>query len=399
MYTTKPLSVYRNSPEAMSLPPEGPNSGYLVLQDDETTNTCCFGLCKDPSIKDLPFPQNKRLSIEYHVDSGDGGYHSYNEVYLIPVINQPLSSNRYYAIKSDWGKHKGLAYASSLEEDKVTCCFCIPCIRDVKPRPFDPDDIYQQFEFSVTKTCLNSNMLIAKSMAAGGHPPSFFRRYGWEMKAKSLKNSTLGEAQGIDSSLRAHLPDFNFPSSQDCSKSVVVGKWYCPFIFIKDGKEKEQIKYSVFYEMTLEQRWERIFSTERSYGQGKVVSVEVAIPTEIVRIAGQIALKQERNDERRMVHFKAIDEKGIEEQVGLSSLIVERMIWEEERFGWVKETNKYVKVVKEYEYEGIGEWTSFGCYVLVESFVLKRNDGSVMLTYDFRHTHHQLRSKWESMIC
>ena len=106
MYTTKSLTYYRNSPEALSQPPYGPNSGFLVIQDDESTPTCCFGLCKNPAINDLPLPQNKLLSIEYQVQSGDSSYTSSDQVYLIPVINQPLSSNLYYAIKAD-GKRKG----------------------------------------------------------------------------------------------------------------------------------------------------------------------------------------------------------------------------------------------------------------------------------------------------
>lgn len=46
------------------------------------------------------------------------------------------------------------------------------------------------------------------------------------------------------------------------------------------------------------------------------------------------------------------------------------------------------------EFGGVGEWRKFGCYVLVERFVLKRMDGSLVLTYDFKHTHH-VRTKWE----
>lgn len=392
MYTTRRLSLYQNSPEAISLPPEGRNSGYLVLQDEESTPTSCFGLCKDTSIKNLPFPQNKRLSIEYRVQTGKRSSSKiYDMVYLIPVINQPLSSNKYYVIKAD-GKRKGEAYASSKEEDKVTCCFCIPRIRDAKPRPFDPEDIYQQFEFSETKTCFNGNMLLAKSVPPDGHPPLFLRRKGWQMQAKSPKNFNLDEAQGIDSSLRAYLPDFNFPSSEECSKSVVVGKWYCPFMFIKEGREKDQIKNTTFYQMTLEQRWERIFAAERGYNQGKVVTVDVVVPTETVRLAGQEAAQEEQYDGRGVVWFKA--NGRTEEQVGLSSLIIERMLWEQERFGWVKEKEKQVRLVKDEEYDGIGDWKSFACYLLVESFILKRNNGSIALTFDYRHTH-QLRRKWE----
>jgi len=81
--------------------------------------------------------------------------------------------------------------------------------------------------------------------------------------------------------------------------------------------------------------------------------------------------------------------------VGLSKLIVDRMVWEEEKFGWVKgEDNKEERVNKEEVYEGVNDWRSFGCYVLVETFVLKRNDGSIVMTFDFMHTRNS-RTKWE----
>ena len=73
MYVTRPLSLYRKSPDALSLPPpEGPNSGYLVLQDEESETTSCFGLCKERDIRDLPFPQDKNLTVRYStVVAGD----------------------------------------------------------------------------------------------------------------------------------------------------------------------------------------------------------------------------------------------------------------------------------------------------------------------------------------
>lgn len=312
MYTTRPLSLYKSAPEAISIPPEGPNSGYLVLQDEESTPTFFFGLFKSSSINDLPFPQNKLLSIEHHDHTNHGdhqtSYHSSDEVYLIPVVNLPLWSNRYYAIKAD-GKHKGEAYSSSKEEDMGTCCFCFPRVRDVKPRPLDPTDIYQQFQFSVTKTWTNSNKLVVTSVARDGHPPSFLRREGWEIKGHTPKNFTLGEANGLNSSLRARLPDFNFPLSQESSNSLVVGRWYCPFMFIKEESEKDQIKNSMFYHMILEQRWERIFSTRNSSNNShdnKAVNIDTLIPTETVRIGPfgrHEAVQVEKNGGRGVVWF------------------------------------------------------------------------------------------------
>lgn len=57
---------------------------------------------------------------------------------------------------------------------------------------------------------------------------------------------------------------------------------------------------------------------------------------------------------------------------------------------------KKVRVVKErLKFKEMGKrWKRFGCYVLVERFVVKRMDGSLVLTWEFRHTH-QLTAKWE----
>lgn len=98
MYVTRPLSMYKRNPGALSEPPEGPNSGYLVIFDEEAQTYSCFGLCKDPTIWDLPFPQDKNLTINYGSDD--------EEALFVPVLNQPLSSNRYYVIRKR-GKHQG----------------------------------------------------------------------------------------------------------------------------------------------------------------------------------------------------------------------------------------------------------------------------------------------------
>ncbi|XP_058192040.1 uncharacterized protein LOC131309416 [Rhododendron vialii] len=65
MYVTRPLSHYLSSPESLSPSPEGPNSGYLVIQDEELETTTCFGLCKTRHPIDLPFPQNRNLTVVY----------------------------------------------------------------------------------------------------------------------------------------------------------------------------------------------------------------------------------------------------------------------------------------------------------------------------------------------
>ncbi|GMN38874.1 hypothetical protein TIFTF001_008117 [Ficus carica] len=42
---------------------------------------------------------------------------------------------------------------------------------------------------------------------------------------RRARNYHLSEAQGLNSSLRASLPKFNFSPSNESSDAVVVGKW------------------------------------------------------------------------------------------------------------------------------------------------------------------------------
>ncbi|GKE18536.1 hypothetical protein Tco_1426113 [Tanacetum coccineum] len=365
--------------------------------DEESETYTCFGLVKNRYLGELPFPQNKTLTTRYSTGSGEHRHVSYNEVVLIPVLNQPLSSNKYYAIKSH-GSHKGEAFACSREEDVTTCCFCT-FIHDVKPRPLDAHDVYQQFEI-VHKgiMCNGHGKFYAKSLVDDAYPPKFLRRKGWEIYTKTPKYYKLSEANGTNMSLRSRLPHFNFPPSTQTSNSVVVGKWYCPFVFIKEGELANQVKNSIFYEMTLEQRWERVFVQENQHNDGNVVSVRAASRSEVVFIgeSQREATWDESNVVDGAIWFTSFGgDHEREESVGLNLEVFERMRWEEEKVGWVGVGEKRVEMLKRDEkYEGIGDWKRFGCYVLVERFVLKRMDGSLVLTYDFGHTH-QIKSIFE----
>ncbi|XVE85656.1 hypothetical protein DITRI_Ditri17bG0108000 [Diplodiscus trichospermus] len=385
MYVTRPLSMYKRSPSALeSPPPEGPNSGILVILDEEAEPTCCFGLCKSHQLNRLPFPQNKKIQLRYTVNSGESTHVHRDPVAFIPVLDQPLSSNRYYALKPR-GSHKGEAFTSSAEGDAATCCFC-KCYSDVEPQPADHHNIYQQFEI-----CRRSwpGGFVAKSVAPDGVPPKFLRRKGWRVHTSTPRNFTLGEAPGLDTALRARLPEFNFPLSQTSSEPVVVGKWYCPFIFIKDGRPKDQMAKSMYYEMTLEQRWEQIFACTNGHNEDNVAAVDVPVEKEVVRVDG---LEAEREMLDGVMLFRRVG--GGEASVGLSSAIVERMKWEQERLGWAGGDEKQERIKRVEEFGRNGVWNKFGCYVLVERFVLRRVDGSLVLTYDFKHAH-QIRCKWE----
>ncbi|XP_061340731.1 uncharacterized protein LOC133287185 [Gastrolobium bilobum] len=381
MYVTRPLSLYKKNPGALSEPPpKGPNSGYLVIFDEEAQTYSCFGLCKDDSITDLPFPQNKNLTINYGSDD--------EESLFVPVLNQPLSSNRYYVIRRK-GKHRGQASTSSKEEDASTC-LCCTFTRDVKPRPLDPFDDYQQVEI-----IKKSYGFQAKSAAPDGVPPGLLRVKGWTVRSHTPSSYILDEALGLNESLRSRLPDFNFSLYNDRSDSVVVGKWYCPFMFVKERmKLKDQMRMSAFYVLTLEQRWEKIFSKENGNSGENGVLVDVVIQTEAAKVAGKDAVWDENGVVDGVLWFKSYDGEGAETSVGLSVEIVERMKWEQERVGWIAGNERQVRVERVEEFGGTDKWKNFSCYVLVESFVLKRMDRRLVLTYDYKHTH-QIRSKWE----
>ncbi|PON44530.1 hypothetical protein PanWU01x14_266080 [Parasponia andersonii] len=402
MYVTRPLSMYKKYPSALSLPPpEGPNSGILVIQDEAAEPRHFFGLFKGHQLKDLPFPQNKDLKLRYSYSTGAGenSHQHVSRFYanFIPVLNQPLSSNRYYVIRSD-GSHKGEACTNSTPEDIETCCFC-NFVREVKPKPLHPQDIYQQFEI-LRKRRFNQigAGFVAKSVAPDGFPPKFLARKGWEVYTSTPDNFHLEEASGINTSLRSRLPEFDFPLVHTAhSIPVVVGKWYCPFMFIKEGSPKEQMRRSMYYQMTLEQRWEQIYSCEvdSSKEDDSAVSVDISIQREVVMVSGNEVTNVESDRVNGVVWFRSLNKVGGETCLGLSLEIVERMEWEQKGGGWIRgnEGKVRVKKVEEYEVTKNG-WRRFGCYVLVERFVLRRMDGSLVLVHDFRHTHH-IRSKWE----
>lgn len=144
---------------------------------------------------------------------------------------------------------------------------------------------------------------------------------------------------------------------------------------------------SMYYEMTLEQRWEQLFAYNNDYNEDNVVVVDTTVEKEVVKVNGttEISVDDQETVDRVMWFRKG----GL--GIGLSLSIVERMKWEEERFGWSggKERQERVKRV-----EKNGEWNRFGWYVLVERFALRRMDGSLALTYDFKHTQ-SVRNKWE----
>ncbi|TVU06061.1 hypothetical protein EJB05_49252, partial [Eragrostis curvula] len=373
MYATKPLSLFKSHPEAAScLSPEGQNSCYLVVksadEDGEDGETCCWGTCGGTPVRDLPFPQNRVLTVRYTEKHGETNttYADADAVVFVPVPDQPLSSNRYYAVIAS-GKHKGLVRTCSSEEDMVPCCFC-RCIKDAKPRPFDPADVYQQMEIVQKRP----GKFTAKAVAPDGFPHFLYRKKHWRVFASMPKNFDLGEAPGTDSALRSrHLAEVSLVEAFSAPMNFAVGKWYCPFYLIQeDGMApSEQMDRSAFYEVTLEQLWEAVDAR----GGSKTTSKKELI-------AGNVEAEEEAAGSSRhgdaYVWFRAA---AAGQKIGVATSVLERMLWEQYKGGWVgnEENDGHVAA---------------GVLVLVERFVVKRMDGTVAVAFDFAHLN-KVRAK------
>ncbi|CAA7039292.1 unnamed protein product [Microthlaspi erraticum] len=381
MYVTWRLSeCQRNSFKAL---PEGPNSGVLVIQDEESKPTCCFGSCYDGLLKGLPFPQDAKLTVTYTSGAGQTRTTYRDPVMFIPVLDHHPSSNRYYIIQRR-GKHSGKASVSAREEERVPYCFCFSYVPDAKPRQADPYDINQQFEIQPKPS---SRRYFATTVAPGGIPPKFLKRNWTVAYSNSQDFGLVDDAKGIDTKVRSELPS-------DLNTSVVVGKWYVPFIFVKEREAKFQIKSSAYYIMTLKQRWEEVYSCENDNHNEEeeegevVVDVDVDVETKVVKLEGQVTKLRETSG-GGVVWYEREDKK-----IGLGSVVVERMKWEEEKFGWLDNGGKSnIKRCEKFNGGG-SNWKSYKCYVLVESFELKRMDGILVLTYEFKHVE-KLKSKWD----
>uniref|UniRef100_A0A0D9X7S5 Insecticidal crystal toxin domain-containing protein n=1 Tax=Leersia perrieri TaxID=77586 RepID=A0A0D9X7S5_9ORYZ len=362
MYSTKPLSLFKSHSEAASQPPpDGRNSGYLVVKgpDDDggDDETCCWGTCGGSRVRDLPFPQNRVLTLRYTEQHGESSTTYTDAVVFVPVPDLPLSSNRYYAVVAT-GKYKGLVRACSREEDMTTLCFC-RCVNDVKPRPFDPADVYQQIEIVQRRR----GRFTARSVAEDGFPYFLYRKKYWRVYASKPKHFDLAEAGGVNAALRSRQLGGGFPTAQ-----TAVGKWYAPFFHVKESgvSAPEQMDRATFYEVSLEQRWEPV----RGDIVGKMDGTRVLI-------GGSVEGRQEGGGERHggngYVWFRAAAAAiGGGERIGVAASLWERMRWEEYRGGWVDEQ------------EEAGRFAAGGS-VLVERFVVKRTDGSVAVAVDFVH--------------
>ncbi|GJN03461.1 hypothetical protein PR202_ga20912 [Eleusine coracana subsp. coracana] len=345
MYTTKPLSLFKSYPDAASEPlPEGQNSGFLVVDDAPDDGSCadeacCWGTCCRTRVRELPFPQNRVLTVEYTKRRGQHSRTYSEDVVFVPVPDQPLASNRYYVVIAK-GKHrKGLIRTCFREgdEDATPCCCCMR-VKDAKPRPFDPADVYQQME-----VVPHRGQFTARAVAADGIPCFFYGEKYWLVYfASKPKTFEIGEVRGINASLRSatKLAGEALPAATATTTTMAtVGKWYCPFFLVKEGDvaPHDQMNRSAFYEVTLELRWEPVHVL--GDGRGPKLTGKKAL------IDGSVAARQEPDGNAQhgdaYVWSRAA---ATGQRVGLCTSVWERMRWEEYRVGWVDEVDDAEKV-------------------------------------------------------
>eukprot|EP00253_Pinus_taeda_P013509 PITA_13509 len=381
MYSAISLATYRQAQETRVpvLPPPDPHSAYLVLQGNEEEEE--DNLLGRRRVRKLPFPQDRCLQIM--------GSKEESRMYFIPVLGQPISSNRYYVVRAG-GMDKGLVLTCSKEEDKIPGCISTR-IQDIRPRPLRPNNPYQQMKIIPVGDRFN-----AKSIASDGYPPRFLRQGDLRIEAKELDGSPIRLAYvgGNNTSSRAQLPPFNFPLSEERSPILTVGEWYCPFIFIDEmgnrfKDPKIQVMETPFYRMHLEKFWQEIYSTEISTSREDIF-VERTIEVEEASLSGSEAVEESRDRDGNVWITGVERERGELKGVRLSWHIIAKMRADQGREA-SEAIDRDVRVEKSFKNNGIGR--KFVCLVIVERYVLSRMDGSVILTYSFTHCD-QIKGKW-----
>lgn len=391
MYVTRPRSVCRNFPGALSLQPQAdvPYSGHLVVTDEESEamDSCCCGVWRNHKIKRLPFPSDRILQV---VHSSLQEEASVIKTWFVPVLDHPLSSNRYYVIKAK-GRRKGQAYTCSREGDVGMCCFERPRVES-KTRPFDHRDRYQQFEIRP----FHGGGFFARSVEWDGYPPTFLRRGGWEVYTAPSCRLHLHETPGLLDSTPLEFPDRDLPLCSRRSTPVVIGKWYCPFVFVRDEELRvdDQMRKCMMYELSLKQWWEQIHSVENEGNQNDAVVVDARVKRLLCLALGMEAEKDDgRAGADGFVWFKVKEYYKRRGSVGLSCSLFEKMRWVQETRGWF-DGEREVRVCGNKDVGSNSCWKRFGCYIFVESFVLRRMDGSLLINFNFRNPN-KIVCKWE----
>lgn len=162
---------------------------------------------------------------------------------------------------------------------------------------------------------------------------------------------------------------------------MAVGRWYTPFFYIKeDGVPlKAQMDRSTFYEIVLEQRWDEAMGGEAS----KRVLVGGSVEGKQEAVGAAASARTGGGSGDGYVWFSAATTTWpAGQRVGVHASLWEKMVWEEQRGGWVADEEVGGGGVRKTMSGGAG-----GRSVLVERFAVRRLDGSVVVAFDFSHVN------------
>lgn len=131
-----------------------------------------------------------------------------------------------------------------------------------------------------------------------------------------------------------------------------------------------------------------------------MVVVNACVRKLITLIYGMEAEKQDttRNDGDRFIWFRAKARYRKKATVGLSRVIYEKLSWVQESRGWFDGGVEDFRAEGESEIRSENGWRRFGCYVLVESFVFRRMDGSLLINFNFKNSH-RIQCKCKGCLC
>ncbi|TVU06058.1 hypothetical protein EJB05_49249, partial [Eragrostis curvula] len=231
----------------------------------------------------------------------------------------------------------------------VPCCFC-RSIKDTKPRPFDPADVYQQIEIVQKRP----GKFTARVVAPDGFPHFLYRKKYWRVFASMPKNFDLGEARGIDAAVRPRqLADVSLVEAFSAPMNSAVGKWYCPFYLIQEDGRRS--------------RWTAACST--SGGEKVDARGGSKMTSKKALISRNVEAEQEAGSSRHSDAYVWFRAAAAGQKVGVGTSVLERM---RTKGGWVDNEENDGNVAA-------------GRLVLVERFVVKRMDGTVVVAFDFAH--------------
>uniref|UniRef100_J3MSY6 Uncharacterized protein n=1 Tax=Oryza brachyantha TaxID=4533 RepID=J3MSY6_ORYBR len=312
---------------------------YLAVKsddDDVADVTRCWG------VRGLPFPQNRVIKV---VDPELGEYaEAYaDEVVFVPVPGVPLSQNRYYAVLAA-GNHRGLLSARRVSSPVfVAGNLSFVC-------PFQFLSRMRVHHFFGPKLTWTAYFDLGETL------------HGAQRSAPLARS--LSHAHGHAAATT--------PTAT--AATVAVGRWYTPFFLImEDGvPPKTQMDKATFYEIVLEQRWEAMGGAPPAATKRALVGGSVEVEEEAVAASA-------RTGGDGYLRFSAATwPPG--QRVAVHASLWERMVWEEQKGGWVADEDGSVR--KRIAGAGVGSRS-----VLVERFAVRRMDGSVAVAFDFFHVN------------